>query len=130
MKEIILKDGKDETIDLPLNDGTTYHVPSQDVAKYADLYRAVDVMDELRGMYGWLDSNPSKRKTRTGVKAFITRWLKKAQDSGGRSSFAKKPSLREMTMKQMITDITWLPEGQKASARAHFINKYGECYEG
>ncbi len=130
MKEIVLTDVENETIDLPLNDGTTYHVPAADVEKYAKLYQAVNVMDELRGMYGWLDSNPAKRKTRNGIKAFITRWLKKAQDSGGRSTFAKKPTIREMTMKQMLTDITWIPEKDKPRLRAYFIEKYGECYEG
>lgn len=69
--------------DIPLNDGSTYNVPLEDVAVYKKLYQAVDVEAELRGMIGWCMSNPKRRKTNTGIKGFITRWLKKTQDAGG-----------------------------------------------
>lgn len=68
---------------IPLNDGTLYNVPLQDIATYKKLYQAVDVEAELRGMIGWCLSNPKRRKTNTGIKGFITRWLKKTQDEGG-----------------------------------------------
>lgn len=66
---------------LPLNKGE-YGVTEAQVEKYKALYPAVDVEQELRNMIGWLDSNPTKRKTATGIKSFITRWLNKRQDSG------------------------------------------------
>ena len=69
--------------DIPLNDGSTYNVPMEDIATYKRLYQAVDVEAELRGMIGWCMSNPKRRKTNTGIKGFITRWLKKTQDEGG-----------------------------------------------
>ena len=69
--------------DIPLNDGSTYNVPLEDIAMYKKLYQAVDVEAELRGMIGWCMSNPKRRKTNTGIKGFITRWLKKTQDEGG-----------------------------------------------
>ena len=69
--------------DIPLNDGSIYNVPLEDVAMYKKLYQAVDVEAELRGMIGWCMSNPKRRKTNTGIKGFITRWLKKTQDEGG-----------------------------------------------
>lgn len=68
---------------LPLNDGSFFDVSAQDVAKWASLYPAVDIEQELRKMIGWSDSHPAKRKTRRGVMAFITRWLAKEQDKGG-----------------------------------------------
>lgn len=68
---------------LPLNDGSCFDVSAQDVAKWASLYPAVDIEQELRKMIGWSDSHPAKRKTRRGVMAFITRWLAKEQDKGG-----------------------------------------------
>lgn len=70
-------------ISLPLNDKTLYEVTQEDYDKWVSLYPAVDVMQELRNMYGWLDSNPAKRKTRRGIKSFITRWLGREQDKGG-----------------------------------------------
>lgn len=66
---------------LPLNSGEHF-VYEPDVAHWRELYPAVDVDAELRKMIGWLESNPSKRKTARGVAGFITRWLSKAQDSG------------------------------------------------
>ena len=68
---------------LPLNDGSFFDVSAQDVANWASLYPAVDVEQELRKMIGWSESNPTKRKTRHGVAAFIARWLSKEQDKGG-----------------------------------------------
>ena len=31
-------------------------------------------------MKGWCDSNPTKRKTRRGIKRFVNAWLSKEQD--------------------------------------------------
>lgn len=72
-------------ISLPLNDGTLHGVTASEVKKYRELYPAVDVMQELRNMVGWLDSNPAKRKTKAGVRRFINGWLSREQDRGGAS---------------------------------------------
>jgi len=68
---------------LPLNDGTFHDVTDVDIKRYIELYPGIDVDRELRKMLGWLESNPRKRKTKAGVKNFITSWLSKAQDRGG-----------------------------------------------
>ena len=70
-------------IELPLNDKSTFPVMRGDVEKWSRLYPAVDVLQELRKMAGWLDANPTRRKTRTGVARFITGWLAREQDRGG-----------------------------------------------
>lgn len=71
---------------LPLNDGTAYSVSVEQCQEWAGLYPAVDVIQQLRGMKGWLDANPDRRKTKRGINAFIVRWLAKEQDKGGRQS--------------------------------------------
>lgn len=76
-------DADDAFIQLPLNDKTFYAVLKADVEHYKELYPAVDVEQELRSILGWLEGNPRKRKTRSGIKSFITRWLSKAQNQGG-----------------------------------------------
>lgn len=68
---------------LPLNDGTDYPVSQEQCQEWAGLYPAVDVIQQLRNMKGWLDSNPPRRKTKRGIKSFITSWLAKEQDRGG-----------------------------------------------
>jgi hypothetical protein len=57
-----------------------YKVPESDFKKYIECFPALDIMQELRQMLAWLDANPTNRKTRTGIKAFITRWLSKSQN--------------------------------------------------
>ena len=66
---------------IPLNDGTEYRVPVQDLAEWEKAYLAVDVRQELREMRTWSLANKANRKTRTGVGRFIVRWLAKAQDT-------------------------------------------------
>ena len=73
-------------ISLPLNDGTFYDVSENDRAKWSQLYPNVDVLQQLRNMAGWGDANPTQRKTRGGIKRFITAWLAREQDKGGKAS--------------------------------------------
>lgn len=70
-----------QVISLTLNDKTEYPVYDKDFAEWVELYPAVDIMQELRKMKGWLDSNPTRRKTVKGIRRFINNWLSKAHDS-------------------------------------------------
>lgn len=72
-------------ISLPLNDGTFFDVLENDRSKWSQLYPNVDVLQQLRNMAGWCDANPTKRKTRGGIKRFITAWLAREQDKGGKA---------------------------------------------
>lgn len=67
---------------IPLNDGTFYNVPLENIEVYKRLYPAVDIEQALRNMIGWSMSNESQRKTRRGIKRFITNWLSGDQDRG------------------------------------------------
>lgn len=70
----------DPIITITLNDKTEYPIFDADIEAWKDLYPAVDILQELRKMKGWADSNPSKRKTSRGIKRFINAWLAKEQD--------------------------------------------------
>lgn len=72
-------------ISLPLNDGTFFDVSENDRTKWSQLYPNVDVLQQLRNMAGWCDANPTKRKTRGGIKRFIAAWLAREQDKGGKA---------------------------------------------
>lgn len=72
-------------ISLILNDKSLYDITQEQIDHWGELYPAVDVMQELRSMKGWLESNPAKRKTSRGILRFITSWLSRAQDKGGAS---------------------------------------------
>ena len=66
-------------IAIPLINGTEFPVFQRDVDEYAALYPDVNVIQELRNMRGWCLANPTRRKTKKGIRAFINTWLKKAQ---------------------------------------------------
>lgn len=68
---------------LPLVDKTSFAVTEAQFNKWAEMYPAVDVLQELRKMDGWLESNPKKRKTKNGIMRFINGWLAREQDRGG-----------------------------------------------
>lgn len=70
---------------LPLNDGTCYPVYQEQCQEWAGLYPAVDVIQQLRNMRGWLDSNPNRKKTKSGIKRFINGWLSREQNQGSRT---------------------------------------------
>ena len=61
----------------PLKDGTTYEVNENDILLWERTYKNINVRDELLCIISWVDSNPSKRKTRAGAKKFINGWLNK-----------------------------------------------------
>ena len=64
---------------LPLNDGEEWRPTKADLDEWIRLYPAVDVKQEIRNMRGWCASNPSRRKTRAGIKRFVTAWLSREQ---------------------------------------------------
>ncbi|MFI3254410.1 MAG: hypothetical protein R3Y63_08775 [Eubacteriales bacterium] len=74
---------------LPQNDGDLYPVTQKDIDFWQELYPATQVETELRKMIGWLDSNPTKRKTKNGMKKFITGWLGKNQDNPSYTTTSK-----------------------------------------
>ena len=70
-------------IALPVNAGRPFEIREAMVSEWEKLYPAVDVRQQLRTMAGWLDANPKRRKTASGVKRFVNNWLSKDQDRGG-----------------------------------------------
>ena len=75
--------GAAAAITLPLNTGEEFPVSMEQCQEWAGLYPAVDVIQQLRNMRGWLCANPSRRKTRRGILGFVNSWLKREQDRPG-----------------------------------------------
>ena len=109
-----------------LNNGNTWAPEIQDIDQWKQLYPAVNVEQELRAMAGWLNANPSRRKTSKGIKRFVNSWLSRAQDKGG-SPMARHSAtgIKSMTsMDELTHNFTKDPV-----MREYFIRKYGQCYE-
>ena len=103
--ELVETNSEPALITLPLNDGSEWPVTTEMVTEWSSLYPAVDVMQELRNMRGWLLSKPKNRKTPRGIRAFVTTWLSKEQDRG------PKPTARSGTPQRRLTasEIAALP---------------------
>ena len=78
-----------------LNDNSLYYLHSEQFQKWTELYQAVNIESELRKMIGWLDANPTKRKTRKGFMKFANGWLSKQQDKGGNTPSKKTDILQD-----------------------------------
>lgn len=106
---------------LPLNDKSFYDVPQDKITLWRETYPAVDVEQELRRMVAWLDSNPTKRKTRRGIERFINSWLARTQDSGG--SKGQKEVNEAVGNNTFDSDARW-----EQISRA--IDEAGDCFDG
>ena len=82
-------------ITLLLNTGEEYGISQSNVYEWSELYPAVDIMQCLRNMKGWLLANKSKRKTIRGINKFIITWLQNEQDKGGTRGY--KPVINQAT---------------------------------
>ena len=72
-------------IEFPVNrKDQTWNLDQEFYNLLCETYPAVDVWADLLKAKAWLVSNPSKRKTRRGMTAFLNNWMGKEQDRGGR----------------------------------------------
>lgn len=111
-------------MELQLNTGDYHTVSAEDIAEYTKLYPAIDVVQEVRNMTGWLLANPTKRKTKRGITRFINSWLCRAQDKGGSSQFIKQPT----QVNQIAVIDHWIgvdPDVSLASIAQYKLNQYG-----
>lgn len=93
-KEVAVVDESQVVLWLPLNSGE-HPVTGDDIKQAAGLFPSIDVVQEFRAMYAWLDANKAKRKTKTGIKRFINSWLSRAHDKGGsKLTLAVKPQTK------------------------------------
>lgn len=67
---------------LPLNDSTEFPIYDSQISQLISLFPAVDVKQQLNNMRAWCLTNPTRRKTKTGILRFVTSWLAKEQNRG------------------------------------------------
>lgn len=72
---------------LPCKSGR-HPVTKDDVMQYMSTYQNINMEQELKSMYSWLEANKAKQKTKTGMKRFINSWLSRANEKGGSGVWA------------------------------------------
>lgn len=87
---------REQVITLALNDKSEFWIYGDQVEQWSQLFPAVDVLQELRKMKSWLDSNPSRRKTKRGILRFVNSWLSREQDKGKLNYRTKAPQISEV----------------------------------
>jgi len=60
---------------------STYTLTESEVARYAAAYPKLDIEAEARMAKAWLESNPDRRKTYTGMPRFLNNWFSKSTNS-------------------------------------------------
>lgn len=91
---------------LPLVDGSQFGFTQADVSGWCEAYPAVDVMQQLREMREWCKANPKLRKTRSGIRRYITTWLGKEQDRGGnRGTYQSNQSRGNLRVEQQLEEL-------------------------
>ena len=78
------KDMGEEIGVMPITTGE-HPIFSKEIVVWYELYPAVNVGQELNNMRGWLDANPTKKKTKAGINKFINGWLSRKQNEGGQN---------------------------------------------
>ena len=130
-----------------LNTKERWEPEDTDMIAWAKAYPAVDVFQELRAMESWLDANPTKRKTKGGIKRFVNSWLSRSQDRGGSSpavigtqaqaakldpkGITSAPiSIKSLTMDMQLTDITWLDPQDAQEMKQYYLDRRGFYFDG
>jgi uncharacterized protein YdaU (DUF1376 family) len=70
-------------IELPTVSGEPFPVTEADVDEWREAFPAVDVRQQLAAMRSWLVANPTRRKTKRGMRKFVVSWLDRRQNEGG-----------------------------------------------
>ena len=76
---------------IPLISGEEHPIYKHDVEEWVLTYPAVNILQQLRNMRQWCLSNPTRKKTKRGVRRFITGWLERKQNKGGDPQQNSKP---------------------------------------
>ena len=84
--KVVEAEEKKAVFELCTNTGEPYPFYQDDIDAYKGLYPSVNVEQEMRNMIGWLDANPTRRKTRSGMKRFVNGWLSRQQNENKATS--------------------------------------------
>jgi len=68
------------------NDGKPWNLTASYLRELEETYETVDVRSQIKMALAWVKANPGNRKTPSGMKTFLVRWLNKAVNSSRGSS--------------------------------------------
>ena len=78
---------------LPCTNNDVYRCPKEKYDEWSRLYPDVNIEQEFRSMRAWLNEHP--KKTLRGMGRFISSWLNRSQNRGGKGKTQNQFSLSE-----------------------------------
>jgi hypothetical protein len=69
----------------------TWDLTIAKVESLSKSFPSLDVLGECHKALGWIEANPSKRKTPVGMPGFLFRWMGRAQNASRTPTNAKQP---------------------------------------
>lgn len=98
-------------IGLPTVSDGDFPIFDPDIAEWSSAFPGVDVRQQLAAMRQWLLANPTRRKTRRGMRKFVVAWLDRRQNAGPAPlPRATAPPQRERTIGDVLGEMaagTW-----------------------
>ena len=99
---------------LPCEDGSEFTYDDIFIAAARKAYPLTSIEKEVTKARAWLEGNPTKKKTRRGMKKFLNGWLARSQGDAEKSKAAAGPvetTGRELTAEDM-RPAKWLREAK------------------
>lgn len=116
-------------IELPCVSGEDYPVSEADLVEWGQSFPAVDSRQQLSAIRSWLIANPTRRKTRKGMRRFVVSWLDRAQNRAPapqRQATAPPRASSQRTPSDVFAEIaagTWAgPPGQTDEPAQPYID--------
>ena len=74
----------DVLLTFPCNGKTNrWNLTREQVAAWSTMFPGVDIEQQCRSAWAWVDASPTRRKTARGMKRFLSGWLARTNDRGG-----------------------------------------------
>ena len=104
----------DSPFSLPCEDGSEFNYDDIFIAAARKAYPLTSIEKEVTKARAWLEGNPTKKKTRRGMKKFLNGWLARSQGDAEKNKAATGPvetTGRELTAEDM-RPAKWLREAK------------------
>lgn len=91
-------------IELPCASGELFPITEADVTEWRGAFPAVDIRQQLAAMRSWLNANPTRRKTRKGMRRFAVSWLDRKQNDSTAPQQRSGSPPKTQSLGQMFQD--------------------------
>ena len=115
------------SMEIILKDGSYFEIEENDVIAWGRTYKDCNVIHEIRAAAEWCESNPSRRKTRRGIRRFLNAWLSKAHKLKG-SPLIFNAGTSHTDIEESLNDISWVSDSEKREISKWYISSKGFYY--